>query len=114
MLEDCTTAGKVSLTQEKTIKFEDGKCLGIMKDTNNLQLQECDAKDIAKWDITYTNAGFIKIKSTEHPKYLYAEKIGERIMTSHESKFGFKLSYGVQSMRFDDYQYEWMPEFDLE
>lgn len=73
-----------------------------MKDTNNLQLQKCDAKDIAKWDIMYTNAGFIKIKSTKHPKYLYAEKIGERI-NDDESKLGFKLSYGVQSLRFDDY-----------
>ena len=37
MLEDCTTAGKVSLTKEKTIKFEDsGKCIGVMKESTTL------------------------------------------------------------------------------
>ena len=102
MLEDCTTAKSVSLTEEKTIKFEDGKCLGIMKDTNNIQVQECDDEDIAKWDITYTSAGLIKIKSTKHPKFLYAEKVGKRI-NNDEWELGFKLSYGVQSLRFDDY-----------
>jgi hypothetical protein len=95
MLEDCTKASKVSLTKDNKIMLDKGgKCLSVVKDTHNLKYEDCDSKELEKWEFLYDKQGYVKIKSLKHPKYLYAEKFGETT-GNNEYKMGFNLKYGV-------------------
>lgn len=87
LLSECKTAGTVSFTKEKLIKFNDGdKCLGLKADNSGIpEIQECTEEKIKKWDPIYQADGLVKIQDATDPKkFLYAAKVDD----NYQLKFG--------------------------